>query len=285
MIPAYSETDALPPGFVRAFSKKIPKNKRSRVGRPNSVRPSTGPPEIGIYNQNTANPLTTGFNMSERFELPDDFTNEVRLFPLPDLVMFPSNVQPLHVFEERYREMLEDALMGDRIIAMATLQPGYDQAEYHSRPALAEPICVGKIATCERTEQGTYNLLLVGLKRAVIEHELPPHRAFREAKIQILEDDFIGSPQPHEKTLARTIVERIQRRAPGSKEMLNSLVDRDLSLAELTDVLAYHINLDLDTKLSLLSEPVAERRARIMLESMPERETFDDGELPPFSMN
>lgn len=223
--------------------------------------------------------------MTERLELPDDFTNEVRLFPLPDLVLFPSNVQPLHVFEERYREMLEDALMGDRIIALATLQPGYDQAEYHSRPALAEAVCVGKIVNCERTDQGTYNLLLVGLKRAVIEQELPPHRAFREAKIQLLDDNFSAEPQPHEKTLARTIVERIQRRVPESKGMLNSLMERDLSLAELTDVLAFHINLNLDIKLNLLSEPIAERRAEIMLDAMPESESFDDGELPPFSMN
>ena len=49
------------------------------------------------------------------FDLPDDFDEQVRLFPLPDFVAFPSNVLPLHLFESRYREMLEDAIQGDQL--------------------------------------------------------------------------------------------------------------------------------------------------------------------------
>ena len=223
--------------------------------------------------------------MSERFGLPDHFNNEVRLFPLRDLVLFPSNVQPLHIFEERYREMLEDAMMTDKLIAMATLEPDTDPQEHYSRPAIAETICIGQVANCEKTDQGTYNLLLVGLKRAVIEDELPPQRSFRQAKIKILDDDVAQQLQPHEKTLANAIVDRIQRLAPSSREMLNALKERELTLAELTDILAFHINLGTPTKLKLLSEVSAERRANMMLEAMPNRSSFDDGELPPFSLN
>ena len=42
--------------------------------------------------------------------LPTDFGGEVRLFPLSNLVLFPGIVLPLHIFESRYKEMLEDAL-------------------------------------------------------------------------------------------------------------------------------------------------------------------------------
>ena len=42
--------------------------------------------------------------------LPDDFAGQARLFPLPNLVLFPHVMQPLHIFEPRYRELLEDAL-------------------------------------------------------------------------------------------------------------------------------------------------------------------------------
>ena len=41
--------------------------------------------------------------------LPPDFCGQVRLFPLSNLVLFPGNVLPLHIFESRYEEMLEDA--------------------------------------------------------------------------------------------------------------------------------------------------------------------------------
>jgi len=52
------------------------------------------------------------------------FTGEARLFPLPNLVLFPHVVQPLHIFEPRYRQLTADALSGDRLIAMALFQQG-----------------------------------------------------------------------------------------------------------------------------------------------------------------
>ena len=44
-----------------------------------------------------------------------DFSNRCRLFPLPDVVLFPHALLPLHIFEPRYRQMTEDALAGDRL--------------------------------------------------------------------------------------------------------------------------------------------------------------------------
>ena len=52
-----------------------------------------------------------------------DFANVTRLFPLPNLVMFPHVVLPLHIFEPRYRQMTEDALAGDRLITMVQITP------------------------------------------------------------------------------------------------------------------------------------------------------------------
>ena len=42
----------------------------------------------------------------------------VPLFPLPNVVLFPRAVLPLHIFEERYKQMMADALRGRRLIAM-----------------------------------------------------------------------------------------------------------------------------------------------------------------------
>ena len=59
--------------------------------------------------------MSTFEDLSFSFE---DFSGTVRLFPLPNLVLFPHVMQPLHVFEPRYRELLEDALEDDRLIAL-----------------------------------------------------------------------------------------------------------------------------------------------------------------------
>ena len=65
-----------------------------------------------------------------------NFMGTVRLFPLPNAVLFPQVMQPLHVFEPRYRQLAEDALAGDRFIAMALLAPGWQ-----SDPAGCPAIC------------------------------------------------------------------------------------------------------------------------------------------------
>src|SRR5688572_11857794 len=94
-----------------------------------------------------------------------------RLFPLPSLLMFPHVVQPLHIFEPRYCAMLEDALAGDKLIAMVLLQPGWEE-NYEGRPPIAPVVCLGKIMAHERLPTGRHNILLRGLRRAAIRREL-----------------------------------------------------------------------------------------------------------------
>src|SRR5437588_755419 len=76
-----------------------------------------------------------------------------RLFPLPNLVLFPYVIQPLHVFEPRYRRLLADALAGDRLMAMALLKPGWEE-DYQQRPAIHPVVCLGKIFKEERLPDG-----------------------------------------------------------------------------------------------------------------------------------
>ena len=59
----------------------------------------------------------------------------IPIFPLPNAVLFPNVFLPLHIFEPRYREMVADALQGDRIIGMVLLRPGWE-ADYDGRPAI-----------------------------------------------------------------------------------------------------------------------------------------------------
>ena len=75
-----------------------------------------------------------------------------RLFPLPNMVLFPHVVQPLHVFEPRYRQMTADALAGDRLIAVTLLQPGWEdlpieQQELIMGGSIEKALKVGRYAT------------------------------------------------------------------------------------------------------------------------------------------
>ena len=68
--------------------------------------------------------MQRGCIMSDDFSPLAGFAGTARLFPLPNLVFFPQVMQPLHIFEPRYRQMTADALAGDRLIALVLLTAG-----------------------------------------------------------------------------------------------------------------------------------------------------------------
>src|SRR3954447_13086589 len=87
------------------------------------------------------------------------------LFPLPNVVLFPRAILPLHIFEERYKAMTADALRGQKQIAMALLRPGWER-DYYGRAEIEPVVCVGEILSHERLADGKYNFLLQGQTRA-----------------------------------------------------------------------------------------------------------------------
>jgi Lon protease-like protein len=88
----------------------------------------------------------------------------IPLFPLPNVVLFPNVFLPLHIFEPRYQAMLGDALVGDRIIGMTLLMPGYE-ADYEGRPAVYPVGCAGVITHSERLPDGRSNVVLRGIEK------------------------------------------------------------------------------------------------------------------------
>src|SRR4029450_1421295 len=86
------------------------------------------------------------------------------LFPLPNVVLFPNVFLPLHLFEPRYRQMVSDALAGDRMIGMVLLQPGYEK-DYDRAPSVYDVGCAGLITHVERLNDGRFNLVLRWLAR------------------------------------------------------------------------------------------------------------------------
>jgi Lon protease-like protein len=198
----------------------------------------------------------------------DNFSGTVRLFPLPNLVLFPHVMQPLHIFEPRYREMLEDALLGDGLISMVLLAPGWEK-DYDGRPPLHPIACLGRITTHCRLADGTYNLLLLGLHRVKLLYELKPKRSFREAKVEIFEDIYpLQQADCHESLhhQLRDAFMDVLPLLPEAHEQLDQLIDADVSLGMLTDIISYMLNIDLEKKQSLLAQIDVYHRAELLLE-------------------
>jgi Lon protease-like protein len=223
---------------------------------------------------------------------PQSFCGVARLFPLPNLVMFPHVVQPLHIFEPRYRELMQDALAGDRLIAMAVLEPGWE-ADYEGRPPVAPIACLGRVAAHHELSDGKFNLLLIGMARLKILDELPPTRSFRQATGVLLADD-VSSPGDHRlaalQTRLRAAFKARLAYQQHALQQLDELLEAEMSLAALTDLIGYTLDFDMTLKLQVLGEANVDQRAELLLErlesaSTPINPAAPRGFPPDFSIN
>lgn len=224
--------------------------------------------------------------------LPESFGGQVRLLPLPNLVMFPYVLQPLHIFEPRYRRMTEAILEGDELMAVALLQPGWE-ADYEGRPPIHPVVCVGKVIAHARLEDGRYNLMLHGLRRASVIREHPPDEPYRVAEVAVLEDLYPSGGDGRRARLRDELLTCFRGVVPsGSPDgtPLSELDPQEISLGALVDIVAHSLNLNLASKQELLAEWNVDLRALKLLERLREfargDRSEDGGEFPPpFSVN
>jgi len=200
------------------------------------------------------------------------FAGTARLFPLPNLVLFPHVLQPVHVFEPRYRELLEEALATDRLIAMATLAPGWEK-DYEGRPPVHPVACLGQVATHHKLNSGAYNVLLLGVQRVRVVEELDSCKLFREVRVELCEDYYPPDEVQYrslQEALRGTLVESLPR-LPQAQEQLDQLLATDVPLGVLSDIVSYMLEVDLAEKLRLLTELDVHQRCQHLLDHLKQK--------------
>jgi uncharacterized protein len=170
------------------------------------------------------------------------------LFPLPNLVFFPSTRLPLHVFEPRYRQMVKDVLEGDQRLGIVLLRPGWE-SDYFGAPPVFECGTLGTVEQAVPLEDGRFNIILRGDVRFRIVDEVS-QAPYRTARVVI------------EPESARDAAEAYAQRewlADLSKQYLTYLPDQTsvpeietVNLEALTNALIMSLNLDAVEKQELL---------------------------------
>lgn len=116
-----------------------------------------------------------------KFKLPE----EVAVFPLPNVILFPQVEIPLYIFEPRYRKMLADTLAGNKFMAISLLRKGW---EAESEPYPSHEIAgVGYVKAVVENQDGTSHILLKGMERVRITRYLQME-PYRVAQIHPLPD-------------------------------------------------------------------------------------------------
>jgi Lon protease-like protein len=217
----------------------------------------------------------------------------VRLFPLPHVVLFPSVMLPMHIFEPRYRQMTADALTSDRLIALALLQPGWEGDE-GDRPPLHPVVCLGRIIAEQRLADGRYNLIVRGLTRARIIAEIDDDQPYRSAQVEVIEDIADLTPQiTHtlQGELQRAVTQWVSTLGATAASPYLKILQGEWTLGVLCDILAFALPLPVEIKQHLLELADVEERVRWLvghLESSepPRSGTRVEHKFPPdFSSN
>ncbi len=196
------------------------------------------------------------------------YLDRLPIFPLHRVELFPRALLPLYVFEQRYRDMIAASLSRGGILAVASLLPGF-RTEYHGRPPVRPVAGVGRIIAHRRNDDGTYNILLVGLGRVRISKELPPEQPYREAQAQLLYDRWPTSydPQQGRQTLV-ALAQRMAALLPQGGQAVLGLLEIARTTGELCDVLTAALIHEPRLRLRLLNTRDVARRTDLVADTL-----------------
>ncbi len=225
-------------------------------------------------------------------DLPANFAGIVKVFPLPNLVLFPGVIQPLHIFEARYRTLMRDALDGDQLIAMATLRPGWESDD-EARPEIYPTVCVGKIVTHAELPDGRFNLLLCGARRARIIREIPANLPYRMADVQLTAADAHGVSEdlagPMREQILGLFDQLVGVDSELDREAIDSLSSSQMPLGLLLDLLAFSSGASVGEQQGILATADVKARGNrliaILQQRLAEQASLASRFPPQFSCN
>ena len=175
----------------------------------------------------------------------------IPIFPLPNVVLFPAVFLPLHIFESRYRQMLSDALRGDRIIGISLLK---SQRSDNDDPTAVYPIgCAGLISHAEELRDGRFR---IGWEER--------GRAYRRAHIEPLPDRASGAIRSD----VRETREQLETLLTSRLETFDapSMVPGGMDDEDLVNTLSQYLDLEPVEKQALLERDDIASRSQALID-------------------
>jgi Lon protease-like protein len=189
---------------------------------------------------------------------------EVPIMVLPNAVLFPHSLLPLHIFENRYRQMLSHCLTGERMFSVALAKTGIREPK--GVEDLRSVAGVGLIRACVGNENGTSNLVLQGLARVRIV-DWTQEEPFRIAEIELIESRITNAVEAD--ALGEKVKElcvRIQQLGlplpPNLLEQMHQIDSPEI----LADVVGAAFVSELAPRQQLLESPDVAERLRLLIQ-------------------
>lgn len=201
---------------------------------------------------------------------PTRLPEQVPVFPLTGVLLLPGMHLPLHIFEPRYRNMVRDALAGERCIGM--IQPLVPRQDNRPPPD-AEPEnpelygvgCLGFIEEAQEAEDGRYLISLKGLSRFAVKEELPLHEGYRRVVADY--GPYRDDPAELERTLdPEPLLEALRAYGEANSLKVDTSRLEGLGGVAVLNALVMSLPIGPAEKQGLLEAPDVERRSRMLLD-------------------
>jgi Lon protease-like protein len=188
--------------------------------------------------------------------------SRIPIFPLPNVVLFPDVTLPLHIFEPRYRQMVQDVAAEDGIIGMMLLRAGGEGSD-GGPPGIWRVGCAGKIIRKTELSDGRFNILLQGMREFVCSErfdDLP----YATADVEWRQKSESPGLEPE---IRGRLVEQIRVFVgPQWETELQFLGNPSLPEQLLVNLLGFALKIPPEDKQCLLEEATLEHRASRLLE-------------------
>lgn len=186
--------------------------------------------------------------------------NELPLFPL-SVVLFPGVPLPLHIFEPRYRQMLNDIRAGNNLFGLSYFDASTSVGE---RPAVGSIGCVAKVTDAQAFPDGRSNILTVGVIRYRIEEYVERGDPYLVVRVSYFEDEADDSEAVGESS--REVAETFTRIARAVRtindERANLPNISDTEPQRLSFLVAAAMEVDTEVKQELLELRITSERLR-----------------------
>jgi Lon protease-like protein len=185
------------------------------------------------------------------------------IFPLPQVVLFPHTILPLHIFEPRYRALLKDCLGTYGAMAMARLTGPSNEGDL---PPIASIAGAGVIVEHEPLQDGRANILLHGRARVRLEELpfVPPYRRARATLLVETHDAVTHSDKAALLACAEAFAAEIRQSSPE----FSFRIPANLEPGVLSDYCAHHLLVDAALRQRLLEELSPAERVRIVTKEL-----------------
>lgn len=191
------------------------------------------------------------------------------VFPLREVHLFPETLLPLHIFEPRYRQMIQDSLKAESFIGIILPDLKEDPKAYE--PNLVKIGGIGKIQYHELLEDGRYNIVLQGIEKFELLEELKlSDILYRVVRAKVLKDKTTIS-QSDENLIRQELFSAFSLTfSPFFPEKILNLSE-EISLEKFVNLVASSLKVSSVIKQELLEMDSLEDRAirilRILYES------------------